>query len=201
MKELKNATDDYNTSLIFDHDVGNCIWYKGSLEGRTISIRTNFYEGVEMAINEIAIASQMSAHKNALKLLECCLETRIPILVYEFPSSGFLIDRIFSPPNPLSWKSRLRIAYDIANVIAYLTLHFLGPSFIPISNPQVSFWTKIVLPNYPISRFLSLFLKVKCMWRMKFVELLDTWLLRLLSQVCTLRKMMFLVLAFFCWNF
>ncbi|KAL6316775.1 hypothetical protein AAG906_021075 [Vitis piasezkii] len=69
MKELKNATDDYNTSLIFDHDVGNCIWYKGSLEGRTISVRTNFYEGVEMAINEIAIASQMSAHKNALKLL------------------------------------------------------------------------------------------------------------------------------------
>ena len=124
MKELQNATDDYNTGLIFDHDVGNCIWYKGSLEGRTISVRTNFYEGVEMAINEIVIASQMSAHKNALKLLGCCLETRIPILVYEFPSGGSLIDRIFSPPNPLSWKSRLRIAYDIANVIAYLHTAF-----------------------------------------------------------------------------
>ncbi|KAL6311266.1 hypothetical protein AAG906_016235 [Vitis piasezkii] len=112
MKELKNATNDYNTSLIFDHDVGNCIWYKGSLEGRTISIRTNFYEGVEMAINEIAIASQM--------------KTQIPILVYEFPSG---IDRIFSPPNPLSWKSRLRIAYDIANVhhsYRYQTLKFLS---------------------------------------------------------------------------
>ncbi|KAJ9676272.1 hypothetical protein PVL29_025004 [Vitis rotundifolia] len=86
MKELQNATDDYNTSLIFDHDVGNCIWYKGSLEGRTISVRTNFYEGVEVAINEIAIASRISAHKNAL--------------------------------------NRLRIAYDIANVIAYLHTAF-----------------------------------------------------------------------------
>ncbi|XP_034674566.1 non-functional pseudokinase ZED1-like [Vitis riparia] len=66
----------------------------------------------------------MNAHKNALKLLRCCLETRIPILVYEFPSGRSLIDRIFFPPNPLSWKNRLRIAYDIANVIAYLHTTF-----------------------------------------------------------------------------
>ena len=66
----------------------------------------------------------MSVHKNALKLLGCCLETRIPILVYEFISGGSLIDRKVSLENPLSGRSRLRIAYDTANVIAYLHTAF-----------------------------------------------------------------------------
>ncbi|XP_034676768.1 non-functional pseudokinase ZED1-like [Vitis riparia] len=132
IQEIQRATDNFNGNLIFNDDVSSFYkWYKGSLEGRVICIRKNFRssfaENPQIATNEIAVATQMSSHKNVLKLLGCCLETRVPILVYEFSSCEPLAEKIFECYGPFPLKSRLKIAYEIASVIAYLHTAFPRP--------------------------------------------------------------------------
>ncbi|KAJ9675704.1 hypothetical protein PVL29_024571 [Vitis rotundifolia] len=133
-KELEQATNNYNSSLIFDRWTYS-EWYKGSLEGRFVSVR-KFHHVIddyflERVIKEITFATQLSPHKNVLKLLGCCLETQIPVLVYEYPVNGVVsLYDVIHPSRDgksrqrLPWKSRLRISGDIANVIAYLHTAF-----------------------------------------------------------------------------
>ena len=97
---------------------------------RSICIPTHsrsFLADPEMVANEISVAAQLSGHKNSLKLLGCCLETQIPTLVFEFPMNGNLGDQLRSNPTCLSWKSRLKIANEIASVITYLHTAFPRP--------------------------------------------------------------------------
>nr|XP_043631156.1 putative wall-associated receptor kinase-like 16 [Erigeron canadensis] len=53
----------------------------------------------------------------------CCLETEVPVLVYEYVPNGTLYDHIHNKESGrkrLAWDSLLRIAYDTASALAYL---------------------------------------------------------------------------------
>ncbi|KAL3734487.1 hypothetical protein ACJRO7_023784 [Eucalyptus globulus] len=72
-------------------------------------------------LHEIGIISQVN-HKNLVKLLGICLETKVPLLVYEFIPNGTLYHHIHDKRSTVlrSWKNCLRIASEAALALEYL---------------------------------------------------------------------------------
>ncbi|KAI3891746.1 hypothetical protein MKX03_020884 [Papaver bracteatum] len=126
-KELELATKNYSDNLILGRG-GFGIVYKGILtDGRIVAVkRSKIVDNtqIEQFINEIIILTQVK-HRNVVKVLGCCLEADVPLLVYEYVSNGTLFKHIHNNSDGetsifLSWKVRLRIAIESAGALAYL---------------------------------------------------------------------------------
>ncbi|TYI40497.1 hypothetical protein ES332_A02G167200v1 [Gossypium tomentosum] len=126
------------------------VLYKGFLRGREISVKRygSYNKCLETAITDIVISSQMSVHKNVLKLIGCCLETQNPVLVYEYGGEKNLQRLMFDVSDgqlePLTWKSRIKIAMDIANAVAYLHTALSRP----VINRGLSLISIVIDTNY-----------------------------------------------------
>lgn len=121
--ELKQATKDYHQDLVCLVD-DNYRLFQGVLENRgpVLIKKTNEHEElVEYCIREIAIAAYVSSNANLVKLLGCCLESKVPIIVFEYVS-GNLSDYLHNKKELIPWRQRIRIAAQVADAIAYLHL-------------------------------------------------------------------------------
>ncbi|XVE55248.1 hypothetical protein DITRI_Ditri03aG0144000 [Diplodiscus trichospermus] len=122
--ELEKATNNYHDSKILRQG-GQGIVYKGILpDNRMVAIkksRIGDQSQVEPFVNEIIVLCQIN-YRNVVKLLGCCLETPVPLLVYEYVSNGTLLDHMHDVggASSLLWETRLRIATETIGALSYL---------------------------------------------------------------------------------
>ncbi|KAK8625210.1 hypothetical protein V6N13_090085 [Hibiscus sabdariffa] len=150
-EELEKATANFHDSRILGQG-GQATVYKGTLPGgRVVAIkksRIGDQSQVEPFINEIMVLYQIN-HKHVVKLLGCCLETPVPLLVYEFVTHGSLFDHIHdvagaAPRSFLPWETRLRIATETAEALAYLH----SAASVPILHRDVKLANILLDENY-----------------------------------------------------
>ncbi|CAD5168209.1 unnamed protein product [Musa acuminata subsp. malaccensis] len=124
IQELEQATNRFDNNRVLGRG-GYGTVYKGSLEDNHIVAVKKPKMINESNKNEFGkemfILSQIN-HKNIVKLLGCCLEVEVPMLVYEFVPNGTLFHLIHEHANtsPIPLGTRLRIAYESADALAYL---------------------------------------------------------------------------------
>ncbi|CAL5046279.1 unnamed protein product [Urochloa decumbens] len=123
--ELIDATDKFSDKNILGRG-GHGTVYKGTLkDGSLIAIKrcvsmTSKQHKKEFG-KEMLILSQIN-HKNIVKLLGCCLEVEVPMLVYEFIPNGTLFQFIHGDNgcHSIPFSTRLHIALESAQALAYL---------------------------------------------------------------------------------
>ncbi|KAH9678915.1 Wall-associated receptor kinase 2 [Citrus sinensis] len=118
-EEIKTVTNNYADMIGCG---GSGLVYKGFLSNKTpVAVKkSKIVDQTKMDefINELVVVSQIN-RRNVVRLLGCCLETQVPLLVYEFVGNGTLFEQIHKKGN-LSCERRLRIAAETAGVLSYL---------------------------------------------------------------------------------
>ncbi|KAL1213830.1 putative inactive receptor-like protein kinase [Cardamine amara subsp. amara] len=136
LHQIRKATNNLNDSnYVFGLSNFYCAWYTGKTESHPM-ILIKSHNGLFLSLlglvyleqgsfcRDVAISSMVSGHKNFLKLVGCCLEPEVPLMVYHGVKKHDKLDHIISEQ---PWRNRMKIAEDIATALAYLHTAFPRP--------------------------------------------------------------------------
>uniref|UniRef100_A0A0E0L0C4 non-specific serine/threonine protein kinase n=1 Tax=Oryza punctata TaxID=4537 RepID=A0A0E0L0C4_ORYPU len=98
--------------------------YKGKLpDGRVIAVKQlsqSSHQGPSQFVTEVATISAVQ-HRNLVRLHGCCIDSKTPLLVYEYLENGSLDRAIFGHSSlNLDWAMRFEIILGIARGLTYL---------------------------------------------------------------------------------
>ncbi|KAK6138419.1 hypothetical protein DH2020_027829 [Rehmannia glutinosa] len=150
-EDMRMATNSYDETKILPRH--RYLTYKGILfDGTNRIVTVAKYDelddaDIEAFISKIVAISQIS-HRNVVKLLGCCLETQVPLLVYEFVTVKTLHDHIHDDvlACSLSWDIRLNIAAQTAGALAYMH----STTTLPIIHGKLSCFSILLHHNYTV---------------------------------------------------
>ncbi|XP_078153697.1 putative LRR receptor-like serine/threonine-protein kinase At1g51820 [Carex rostrata] len=118
--ELKLITNDFREKI---GSGGFGEVFKGRLgDGNEAAVKVcseSSTQGTQQFLNEVEKLSRVH-HKNLVSLLGYCKDGNYIALIYEYMQEGNLQNWIRGNAQPLSWKQRLRIAYESAQGLEYL---------------------------------------------------------------------------------
>ncbi|CAK9168521.1 unnamed protein product [Ilex paraguariensis] len=116
IEEIREATDWFDQRWVIQGSV-----YKGCIDGEMYAIKKMNWNAYE----ELKILQKVN-HGNLVKLEGFCIDPEEAncYLIYEYVENGSLHSWLHGNKNEkLSWKTRLRIAVDVANGLQYIHEH------------------------------------------------------------------------------
>ncbi|KAL9262566.1 Serine/threonine receptor-like kinase NFP-like protein [Drosera capensis] len=116
IEELRKATDGFDGKSVIHGSV-----YKGCVDGEVVAIKKMKWNAYE----ELKILQKVN-HGNLVKLEGFCIDPddATCYLVYEYIENGSLYSWLHEgKKGSLNWKTRLRIAIDVANSLQYIHEH------------------------------------------------------------------------------
>ncbi|KAJ4904888.1 Protein kinase superfamily protein [Raphanus sativus] len=132
--QIFKATDHFDPTCSLLVDPSGSIWYEGAINGRSYSIKKFTVTGQVVggeeertSYNDIVLSARVSNHIGFFKLIGCCLEFPLPVMVFEDLEYRALNVRgsLGSEDAPLlPWSVRLKIAKEVAVAITYLHTAF-----------------------------------------------------------------------------
>ncbi|KAM3295214.1 hypothetical protein ACQJBY_037846 [Aegilops geniculata] len=119
--EINEATDNFDDSKKIGVG-GSATVYKGFLRHTTVAIKKFNREGAtgDKEFNDEVETLRRMRHPNLVTLIGVCMEAKA--LIFEFLSNGSLEDclQCDDQREPLSWRTRIKIAADICTGLIFL---------------------------------------------------------------------------------
>ncbi|XP_060201929.1 wall-associated receptor kinase-like 20 [Lycium barbarum] len=134
-KEIKKSTNNFaKENLLGSGGFGEV--FKGTLDDGTIvavkRAKPGNAKGTLQVLNEVRILCQVN-HRGLVRLLGCCVELELPLLIYEYVPNGTLFEHLHGfrlrEWAPLSWLRRLIIAQQTSEGLAYLHSSAVPPIY------------------------------------------------------------------------
>lgn len=121
-QQMERATNNFHPSQVLGRG-GHGIVYRGYLDGKMEVAIKKAMLTTENQKNEFAkemYTVSLINHRNVVKILGCCLEVEVPMLVYEFVPNGTLFQHIHDKKLRMPLEVRLKVAIESAAALAYL---------------------------------------------------------------------------------
>ncbi|KAK9692187.1 hypothetical protein RND81_09G246800 [Saponaria officinalis] len=120
--EIEKATNKFDPSHVLG-SIESTV-YKGVIDDHAVAVKVprDFElnpDLIDLYLTEAATAMVMN-HENLVSVYGCCLETYIPIMVYEYFPNESLFNHLHTNNDRIKWRDRLRVATDTAYALSYM---------------------------------------------------------------------------------